>query len=335
MTVSSSTNFKGSFKQGTSAILTLNITDFDGTALNPSFIEYTISGPIENVSESSIEEIETGTPIKIDDGFYGFEWGIDAEQSIGTYNILWEFMVNGTSLSETQTVVITEGEDAPSYYNKRRLAFKSALEQYLICAQRIPVYYEQSRPSRDRLTYQFSFPNWNQSTGIRVYRNKEIINDGVSVNYSDGSITFDNSLIAQEIVNVDYNFKWFSDDDLFLFLENAVQATNAYPPASAYRIENIPDRYIPTVLYGASKDALRQFMMCLQFQQPQQVFGGSEAAQKAFSNFETLKQNYEKNWESLIEQKKYGPYVGLTQNIITPEFTLPGGRSRWFRFLYK
>ena len=37
----------------------------------------------------------------------------------------------------------------------------------------------------------------------------------------------------------------------------------------------------------------------------------------------------------LYEQKKYGPYVGLTKTVTAPEFTLPGGRSRWFRYLFK
>jgi hypothetical protein len=91
---------------------------------------------------------------------------------------------------------------------------------------------------------------------------------------------------------------------------------------------------VPALLYGAVKDALRNLLMCLNWQQPAQVFGGTEQAQKAFSNFETLKQNYEKDWEKLVEQKKFGPYP-KTLCVVTPEYTLPGGRSRWFRYLFK
>ena len=73
--------------------------------------------------------------------------------------------------------------------------------------------------------------------------------------------------------------------------------------------------------------------MCLQFQQPQEVFGGPDAARQAFQNLETLKKNYEGDFNLLLEQKKYGSYVGLTKTVVTPEYTLPGGRSRWFRYL--
>jgi hypothetical protein len=75
-------------------------------------------------------------------------------------------------------------------------------------------------------------------------------------------------------------------------------------------------------------------MFCLNFQQPAQVFGGTEEAGKAIANFETLKQNYEKDAEKLLEQKKLGPYP-KSRMVVTPEFTLPGGRSRWFRYLFK
>ena len=109
---------------------------------------------------------------------------------------------------------------------------------------------------------------------------------------------------------------------------------NTYPPHSGYNLDTLPDRYFTTVLYGAIKDALRTLMGCLMFQQPAQVFGGTEEAAKAFSNFETLKQNYEKDWDKLVEQKKFGPYP-KTRMVVTPEFTLPGGRSRWFRYLFK
>jgi len=72
----------------------------------------------------------------------------------------------------------------------------------------------------------------------------------------------------------------------------------------------------------------------LQFQQPAQIFGGPEQAKQAFANFETLKQNYSSDWEKLLEQKKFGPYP-TTRMVVTPEYTLPGGRSRWFRYLFK
>ena len=114
----------------------------------------------------------------------------------------------------------------------------------------------------------------------------------------------------------------------------AVQVINTYPPHTAYSIESVEDKWIPAVLYIAAADALRELIMCLQFQQPAEVFGGLDAARQASSQFESLKQNYEKIWMTLLDNKKYFPYKGLTRAVVTPSFTLPGGRSRWFRYLF-
>ena len=71
----------------------------------------------------------------------------------------------------------------------------------------------------------------------------------------------------------------------------------------------------------------------MQFQEPKEVFGGADAAKDAAGSFESLKQNYEKSFENLLEQKKFGSYRGLTHIVSTPEFTLPGGRSRLVRYM--
>ena len=43
----------------------------------------------------------------------------------------------------------------------------------------------------------------------------------------------------------------------------------------------------------------------------------------------------EEEINKLYEQKAKQPYIGLTKTVTVPEFTLPGGRSRWFRYLFK
>jgi hypothetical protein len=326
-----STSYRGKFVQGSTPNLLLKITDFDGTPLAPSSITCTIT----QGSASNSTEIVSGTPFQGAIGFYVFEWELEADQEVGDYTVTWEYTTSelGTQ-TETQTVTVVESVTAPTFYTNRVIAFRDALEYHLSCAQSIPVYYEQAKPSRDRVKFEFSFNDWNQSPGVRIYRNGSIMNSGFDVDYFTGSVDFEDNLVDQDVVNADYNFRWFSDDDLNRFLGNAVQTVNAYPPNSGYYMENIPDRFIPVVLYGAAKDALRQLMMCLQFQQPAQIFGGMEEASRAFGNMETLKKNYEGDWEKLLEQKKYGPYP-TSRAIVTPEYTLPGGRSRWFRYLFK
>lgn len=330
---------KGIFQQGSTANLLLKITDFDGTPIDPSSINCKIEGPSENLSLSS--EILSITPYQADTGFYVTEWNINSDQITGTYDITWEYTVNENSIltekTELQEVVIAESYESteqPDFYKEANLFMREALTHHICCAQSIPIYFEQSRPSIDNKTFQFTFPRWNQSTGIRIYRNQNIVNEGVEVDYFNGKVTFDSSLSPYETVNIDYNFRWFSDEDLQRFIENGIDKMNIFPPHSGYTVDNIPPIMVPIVLYGAAVDALRQLIMCLQFQQPQQVFGGREAAQQAAQGFETLKKNFESDWEKLGEQKKLGRYP-RTLIISTPEYSLPGGRSRWFRMLFK
>ncbi len=328
-------SFRGSFKQGIIADLLIKITDFDGTPIDPSSIEVVIEGPLETTSSNMVittsgpEVTDSSTPFQITEGYYVYSWDVAADQAVGNYNVTWTYIVDGDEKNEFQIVTVVESQtnaEPSSFYTQRLIDFREALEYHLSCAQTIPVYNEQARPSRDNTTFEFSFPDWNQSSGVKIYRNEVIVNADAEVDYFKGNVTFDSQLLPQETVNADYNFKWFSEEQLTRFLVNALQTVNTFPPHTGYTLDDVPDRYFPAILYGAAKDAIRQLMGCLMFQQPAQIFGGTEEAQKAFGNFETLKQNYEKDWEKLVDQKKFGPYPRLRLNV-TPEYTLPGGRS--------
>ncbi len=322
-------NFSGKFTQGNRATIMLKVTSFEGIAIDAE--EISISMYNENGIEVSLDNT---TPEHVATGFYVYDWEIPDDQPKGEYTVVWSYVVDDIQKAEVQYIVVSEDATNTLLYSGRFLEFRMALEYHLTCAQSIPVYYEQAKPSRDRKKFRFSFKNWNQSADVKVYRNGNVVNDGVEVDFFNGTISFDETLAIQETVNADYNFKWFKDEELNRFLNNSVQTVNVYPPQSDYSIEDVADHHIPTILYGAAKDALRQLMMCLQFQQPQQVFGGPEGAKSAFQGFDTLKQNYEKDWEKLLEQKKYGRWPRIMVTT-TPSFTLPGGRSRWFRMLFK
>ncbi len=323
------TSFSGNFVQGAGATLMLKITNFDGNPINAEDMVITIYD-----KNGSVVTLANNIPEHVTKGFYVYDWNIPSTQTIGEYTIVWDYVADDIDKAEVQYAVVAEKDVDTYWYSGRRLDFRYALEAHLTCAQSIPIYYEQAKPSRDNKIFRFSFSKWNQSTGVNIYRNEIIVNEGAEVNYFDGSVTFDTALTSHDVVNADYNFKWFTDEELNRFLVNALQTVNTFPPHSGYTLDTVPDRYIPTILYGAAKDALRHLMMCIQFQQPAQIFGGAENAQKAFTNFETLKQNYSKDWEKLLEQKKFGPYPA-TRMVVTPEYTLPGGRSRWFRMLFK
>jgi hypothetical protein len=320
---------RGSFVQGTRGTLFLRVTDMQSNATDADPITCTVTDSNNNV-------ITTGAPERAATGFYAYDWDIDPNLPTGKYDVSWNYTTD-ISRIEAQEVVIAPSsqQNPPSLYASRILEFRQSLEFMITCAQNIPVYSEPAKASGDKKAYMFSFPRWNQTAGCRIYLNDDIVTGGITINYFKGSIVFDNALTVYDRIKADYNFRWFTDQELDRFLSNAVSLVNLWPPVQmGVGLYNLPERFIPLVLYGAAVDAIRHMMMCLNFQQPQMVFGGPEAASKVYSNLEGLKKNYEETWQKGLDQKKNGPYVGLTKTIVTPEFALPGGRSRWFRYLF-
>lgn len=321
---------KGRYKPGSTAFLYLRITTIDGVPIDCSDVNIT-------VRDNSGSTITEGSPDKPAEGFYVYEWAIDAEQTPGDYSVTWDYTIDNVTYYEAQEIIVAEDIDLTSkVYSPNAIAFREALSYYLQCAQCIPVYYEQAKPSHDNKTYRFTFPRWNQTTGVKIYRNNKIMNSGIEINYFKGEVVFDSALTKYDMVHADYSFRWFSDEELSQFIENACKDFNTYPPFTRYQVTvnpYVPDIFMPAVLRKAAIDAIRKLMLCLQFQQPQQVFGGAEGASKAFSNFETLKKNYEADWQKSADNKKLGAYP-RTMVISTPEYSLPGGRSRWFKYLF-
>jgi len=328
--VKSVPDIRGTFAQGTTGTLFLSLTDVHGNPITAEEITLTIS-------KDGTSVIEDANPDFVRPGFYTFDWGLDSDLELGKYLVTWSYTVDDFSGVELQEVVVSSSGDTENslvqFYGSRLSDLRVALSEMICCAQKIPVYHEQAIPDVSNQKFKLTFPRWNQAFGTKIYRNNKLVEGSYEINYFKGTILFDNPLSDFDMVHADYNFRWFEDEQLDRFLSNALSIANFYPPQSSYDITTVPDIYIPLVLYGAAKDALRELLMCLNFQQPQQVFGGQEAAQKAFSNMETLKKNYEEEFTRLLEQKKYGRYP-RTRAIVTPEFTLPGGRSRWFRYMF-
>jgi hypothetical protein len=324
--IRSSSDFRGTFVQGTNSTVFLKITDFDGNAVDASDITCTIT------NTDSSEVAATGEPEKITTGFYAFDWAIPADQTLGEYGVLWTFNADGNK-TESQSIIVAAANDSTALYALRIIEMRHSLDLMLNRVQAIPVY--QEPPIKLSSTkVKLTFGNLNQTPGVRVYLNSNLITSGYSVNYFKGTIEFDNPLTEYDVVLIDYNFRWFKDEELDRFLSNSIGIFNSYPPFSRNNLYTLEEKYIPHVMYGAAVDALRAMMLSLMFQEPQLVFGGPDAAKAAFGNFETLKKNYEGTWEKLLDNKKLQGYKGLTKMIIQPAFQLPAGRGRWFRYLF-
>lgn len=320
----------GNFSQGTSNNLFLKVTDIDGFAKAAEDVKITIVR--DEAYSEPIVDLEVASTIQ--DGYYFYEWKIAEDAIPGNYTITWSYLLDNEAEVTIQSVIVNEKPNSQNAYWGVVNDLRVALEFHIRSAMNIPVYFEQAKPSKDRRTFKFSFPRWNQSAGVRVYRNQEIVESGIIVNYFKGEVVFDQPLSTYDVVNCDYNFRWFEDGQLYRFLQAGIQRYNYYPATSYYTLDQMPDRAVTPVIYGAVIDAIREMMMSLQFQEPQLVFGSPERAQNVFGNLDNLKKNYEESLKSMLEAKKNGPYAGLTKMIVVPEYTLPGGRSRWFRYMF-
>jgi hypothetical protein len=326
-TIRALADFRGSFTQNTTATLFLRITELDGGPKDAETITISILDRDGNT-------VSSGTPEKVELGFYAYDWSVPFNQTRGDYTVKWSYTVDDNDRTELQSIIVAADAVDTLLYSGRVAEFRAALAILIHAVQSIPVYSEPAMPSADYKKYKFTFDKWNQSPGCRIYCNGQIVTGGITINYTKGEVSFDSALTEYDVIVSDYNFRWFSDEDLDRFLSNGIHKLNIFPPVTKRTLNNVDDIYIPIVLYGAVVDAIRHVLLDLIVQQPQLVFGGPEAASKAAGQLESLKKNYEETWNKLLEQKKLGPYKGLTRLITTPPFALPGGRSRWFRYLF-
>jgi hypothetical protein len=321
----------GTFLPNTAAAFFFSFPDINGDLFDPSDISVYIYDP------SSTLVVDGAKTEKLEKGRYAYEWAIPADATKGTYRMDVTYVTSSLSgdVSETfsETFVVTDATS--NYLDSQVLAARAMLESFIGKTQAIPVFNETGRMNGQRTQLEFTFPRWNQPAGAKVYVNGTRTTLPFDVDYMRGRISFQYPLSQYDHVTADYNFRWFADDELDTFIMQSIQIFNQYPPHSGYLLWTLPQRYGITIIEQAAVFALRRLMMDLMYQEPAKVYGGAERADKIMGQLETLKQNYEQELNKLYEQKKYGPYVGLTRTIVVPEYTLPGGRARWFRYLFK
>jgi hypothetical protein len=243
-------DYRGTFIQGGTSTLFLSITDIHGNPIRAEQLTLTISKDGSTV-------VSNAKPDLVRSGFYTFDWTVPTNADTGNYLVTWSYTADGYSGTELQTIVITPQGDTENaqiqLYGSRISDFRVALGEMICCAQKIPVFFEQALPDIANKKFKFSFSKWNQAYGTRVYRNNKLVEDNLTINYFNGTVIFDNPLSTYDTINADYNFRWFSDEQLDRFIFNALGIVNYNPPQSSYSIDTLPDTQIPLVLYGAAK----------------------------------------------------------------------------------
>lgn len=276
------------------------------------------------------------------EAYYFYDWEVPSSLTPGTYKAIFSADLESQTYEKAQTITIIANTSLPT-----QEILTSNTESELIVglyymikkSQEIPVENEQAKISANGLKAIFTFGNWNIFYNkTTIYRNFEEVNTGYTINYDSGEVIFDSAIGEHETITADYNFSWFTAEELSVFLKLALHELNTIPPGTSKTLGNAPEIWYPALIYGAAKNVYRRLIHDLAYQQPKLVYGwdGEDGGtwKDAVEGFRTLKENYEKDFEEIGKNAKRSqwPTIGV---VVAPEFTMPGGRSRWFRYLYK
>jgi hypothetical protein len=333
------------FQRGTTATLYANFIELDGEANDPP-------DPKIAIFFKDTEVLAPTALTKIKKGFYFFDWSVPSDAAVGAYSTVYTGDIEAIDVQGIGEIFVQLGPadagggisdgmlDLPvcdvTSISSRMSDLIGAVFYYIKEAQTIPIYNEEAIMLQDDSIARGTFPFWN-SLALRspiVRKNNEVITTGYTVNFADGWIEFDKPVLESDTVTLSYNFRCFEDCELAEFIEDAVKDLNIIPPATQLTVDGLPTDWESTVIYGAVAHALRRLIFKLNFQEKAIIFGGREGANQAIGNFNTLLTTYSAMWDAQKEKTKRGKWPSPS-SIVVPEFTLPGGRSRWFRYLYK
>jgi hypothetical protein len=194
------------------------------------------------------------------------------------------------------------------------------------------------KTSRFSTVYSLAYQNWNKDWRPITRINNRIVDDGWTVDYN-GRVFFDGLMAPEDSVNMMYRFAYFSDDEILSFLDFGLQMMNSMPPASVTysNLLTMPIEWNAPVLLYAAILALKRLIFGLNFQEKRVIFTSPEApdgSKEAIQNFKDLYTDYSTLWKEMSENAKTKKLPGMSL-YVTPEYTLPGGRARWFRYMYK
>jgi hypothetical protein len=215
---------------------------------------------------------------------------------------------------------------------------------FINAAEKIPVYNEVLRKDSSTAPKVFdsAYDKWNKDKFTKIQLNQIIIkaddlNYPYHIDYNNGRIIFDNPLSYNDEVDASYTFRFFSDQEIQSFFKMAVaEWRNAVPYGGPSNIYSADQTMRGILMIGAALYAFRELLMQLAIQERRIIFDNTSLGD-GWTNikdlWKTIYDSYAEAWKSAKEEKKNRLYSIAA--IVQPEFTLPGGRSRYFRYLYK
>jgi hypothetical protein len=129
-----------------------------------------------------------------------------------------------------------------------------------------------------------------------------------------------------------YNVKAFTSQHMNSCMYMALQAVNSQPGSAKYcSLSSMPFYYDPAIIYGACYYLLRSMLVSLTQRQRKLLFEDPDASM--FANIKEAAGMYKEEFDKLLEKLPISSYPGI-RGIVVPEFNMPGGRSRFFRYIW-
>ena len=332
------------YERSGEATFYVNLVSTSGLPANPDsggFVMITIKDSLG----STILEEQKMTSIR--PGYFVYDWPVPYEQALGEYSVISTATIDTLPITITDKLYIVGAEteqyqtggEIPYVMTQRYADLIGGLFYFIREAQEIPVRNERAKQvAAGSNFYKLTFGKWNQSALPEVRRNKIIMaTNEYDLNY-DSLIEFKIPISPHDVIDVSYNFAWFDMSELAEFVRLAVEEINFTPPGSNFLPGATPANWDPAVIYGSASHALRRLIFALAFQQPQLVYGLNALDRDGVNHSKDVFQSLLTSYSDLfLEQKKWVKRSNWPSgaNIVVPEYTLPGGRSRWFRYLYK
>ena len=310
-----------------------------------------VSGNSSSSSSTSSMQPHTGFgPFKATreaQGIWYVDWFVPDSLATGTWYDMWTFQWDGNSGADDLIFEINVHDmdhsiewTSPAVASKID-SFTAGLMNdfdnlFIYEAQHIPVYWEQGYTTGDARTFKFAYGNWLNDPRALIRINKRIVTDGWYSDYN-GTIRTEYDLDPEDELYAHYYFRYFSDEEVLGFLQLGLYAMNGTPPSSVtyQSINGIPFEWKYGVLLAAAAQALKRMVFGFNFQERAFVLGEDAAdQQRKIDNLKAMYTEYNETWAEQAKNVKTRKLPAIMQ-LVTPEYTLPGGRSRWYRYLYK
>lgn len=140
------------------------------------------------------------------------------------------------------------------------------------------------------------------------------------------------SIEPYDTVFCSYNVKAFTSQHMNAALYMALQVINSQPGATKYStVANSPYYYEPAIVYGACYFLLRNLTVQLTQRQRRLLLEDPDA--RVIDDIRQAANMYKEQFDNLVKSLPISRFPGI-RGVVTPEFNMPGGRSRFFRYAW-